>query len=149
MGLCWVWQLNLQKSCWIILKLHNRTKFKVSIVLYPSLLKIGLWRLEKGHRATWHGKYHQKTNLPPYFTTVIPSDPAPGGQGPSWSLRIIDSWGLDRLWDRVSTQGHSRSLVIAPIKLFRSFVESSPEDWKLMFTKKCRDKTIVLFIGYR
>ena len=50
----------------------------------------------------------------------------PQGQGQSGSLRIVDSWGQDRLWKRVSTQGHPGSLRIAPIGWVGSFVESGP-----------------------
>ena len=92
-GLCWVWRLKLRKSIWIIMKLHKiRTRFKVTIVLCPSLLKISLWRSEKKATEQLNEvNINRETNLPPYLTRVIPSDPIPG----AGSVRITqDRWFL-------------------------------------------------------
>ena len=81
MGLCWVWPLKLRKSIWIIMKLHKiRTRFKVTIVLCPSLLKISLWRSEKGHRATWRGKYQQRNQFAAIFNQSDPEWSRPRGR---------------------------------------------------------------------
>ena len=81
MGLCWVWPLKLRKSIWIIMKLHKiQTRFKVTIVLCPSLLKISLWRSEKGHRATWRGKYQQRNQFAAIFNQCDPEWSRPRGR---------------------------------------------------------------------
>ena len=92
MGLCSVWRLKIQKSIWIIMTLHKiKTRFKVTIVLCPSLLKISLWRSEKGHRATWRGKISTEK---PICRHIYQSDP---------------DWSHPR--GRVS-QDHSGSLIL-------------------------------------
>ena len=76
-----VWPLKLRKSIWIIMKLHKiRTRFKVTIVLCPSLLKISLWRSEKGHRATWRGKYQQRNQFAAIFNQSDPEWSRPRGR---------------------------------------------------------------------
>ena len=135
MGLCWVWPLKLRKSIWIIMKLHKiRTRFKVTIVLCPSLLKISLWRSEKGHRATWRGKYQQRNQFAAIFNQSDPEWSRPRGrvsQDHSGSLilgvRIVcgtefrprvtqdrsgspRSGGSDRSWNRA--QGNSQQQLL-------------------------------------
>ena len=63
------------------MKLHKiRTRFKVTIVLCPSLLKISLWRSEKGHRATWRGKYQQRNQFAAIFNQSDPEWSRPRGR---------------------------------------------------------------------
>ena len=63
------------------MKLHKiRTRFKVTIVLCPSLLKISLWRSEKGHRATWRGKYQQRNQFAAIFYQSDPEWSRPRGR---------------------------------------------------------------------